>query len=185
MVRAPALTRRRPRRLARAAVDDTRRRCGALGAGCDGVIDSTTASTVHLAFRREGNSIAGQRFPHSSTRPGDGGLPSITAEALHEGDEARGQAAAAREAETGMVKLRSLCDATFETPDLEKAIAYYTQINGLAVADREKNRAFLASKVGQLLVQLEQADHARCAKLSFEVAPNSDFNELAQDLAKD
>jgi catechol 2,3-dioxygenase-like lactoylglutathione lyase family enzyme len=84
-----------------------------------------------------------------------------------------------------MVKLRRLGHATFETPDLEKAIAYYTQINGLAVADREKNRAFLASKVGQLIVQLEQADHARCAKLSFEVAPNSDFNELAQELAKD
>jgi catechol 2,3-dioxygenase-like lactoylglutathione lyase family enzyme len=84
-----------------------------------------------------------------------------------------------------MIKPRRLGHATFETPDLEKAIAYYTEVNGLKLADREKNRAFLASKVGQLVVQLEKADQARCVSLSFEVAPNSDFGELSRELEKD
>ena len=84
-----------------------------------------------------------------------------------------------------MIKPRRIGHATFETPDLGKAIAYHTQVNGLALAAREKNRAFLASKVGQLMIQLDQGEAARCTKLSFEVAPGSDFGELARELEKD
>jgi catechol 2,3-dioxygenase-like lactoylglutathione lyase family enzyme len=84
-----------------------------------------------------------------------------------------------------MIKPRRVGHATFETPDLEKAIAYHTQVNGLKLAEKEKNRAFLATKVGQLVVQLDRADHAQCASLSFEVSPRSDFGELARELEKD
>jgi catechol 2,3-dioxygenase-like lactoylglutathione lyase family enzyme len=84
-----------------------------------------------------------------------------------------------------MIKPRRIGHATFETPDLEKAIAYHTHVNGLKLADKEKNRAFLASKVGQLVVQLEKAEHGRCAALSFEVSPRSDFAELARELGKE
>ncbi|MFL6931446.1 MAG: VOC family protein, partial [Xanthobacteraceae bacterium] len=84
-----------------------------------------------------------------------------------------------------MIKPRRIGHATFETPDLEKAIVYFTEVNGLKLAERETNRAFLASKVGQLIIQLDKAEAARCTKLSFEVAPNSDFDELTRELAKD
>src|SRR5689334_6396897 len=84
-----------------------------------------------------------------------------------------------------MIKPRRIGHATFETPDLGKAIEYYTQVNGLLLAEREKNRAFLASKVGQLMVQLDLGEQARCTKLSFEVAPNSDFAALSRALADD
>jgi hypothetical protein len=56
---------------------------------------------------------------------------------------------------------------------------------GLIVAEREKDRAFLATKIGQLVIQLNKSDRAHCIKLSFEVAPNSDFGELARELAKE
>src|SRR5262245_62959817 len=84
-----------------------------------------------------------------------------------------------------VIKPRRIGQATFETPDLEKAIAYYEKFMGLIVAEREKNRAFLMSKIGQLLVQLERAERGHCIKLSFEVAPSSDFGELARELEKD
>src|SRR3954468_730477 len=84
-----------------------------------------------------------------------------------------------------MIKLRRIGHATFTTPDLDKAIDYYAQVNGLLLAEREKNRAFLATKVGQLIVQLELGDEAACSKLSFEIAPNSDFEEIRRELAKD
>src|SRR5438094_9378616 len=84
-----------------------------------------------------------------------------------------------------MVKARRVGHATFETPDLENAIAYYEKFMGLLVAEREKDRAFLMSKIGQLVIQLDKADRAHCIKLSFEVAPNSDFGELARELSKD
>ena len=82
-----------------------------------------------------------------------------------------------------MIKARRLGNATFETPDLEKAIDYYTQVNGLIVATREKTRAFLATKLGQLVVQLELGNSARCARLSLEVAPDEDFSAMARALA--
>ena len=84
-----------------------------------------------------------------------------------------------------MIKVRRIGHATFETPDLDKQIDYYTQVNGLALAAREENRAFLATKTGQLVVQIERAEHARCAKISFEVAPNEDFGAMARRLAED
>jgi catechol 2,3-dioxygenase-like lactoylglutathione lyase family enzyme len=84
-----------------------------------------------------------------------------------------------------MIRPRRIGHATFETPDLEKAIAYYGEFMGLILAEREKDRAFLASKIGQLVIELNRADRAHCSKLSFEVASNSDFGELARELSKD
>ena len=51
---------------------------------------------------------------------------------------------------------------------------------GLKLAEREKDRAFLATKIGLLTIQLNKSDRAHCKSLSFEVSPDSDFGELAQ-----
>jgi catechol 2,3-dioxygenase-like lactoylglutathione lyase family enzyme len=82
-----------------------------------------------------------------------------------------------------MIKPRRVGHATFETKDVERQIAYWTEVAGLVLAEREPGRAFLASKTGLLTVALEQAEHARCTRLSFEVAPGSDFAALAKNLA--
>ena len=37
------------------------------------------------------------------------------------------------------------------------------------LAEREKDRAYLATKLGDLVVQLEKGDYARCARLAFQV----------------
>ena len=84
-----------------------------------------------------------------------------------------------------MIKPRRIGHATFETQDLEKAVAYHEEFMGLVLAEREKDRAFLATKIGQLVIELNKADRAHCIKLAFEVAPNSDFGELARELSKD
>ncbi len=84
-----------------------------------------------------------------------------------------------------MVKLRRIGHATFETPDLDRMIDYYTEVLGLVLVEREKDRAFLATQVGLLAIQLNKADAERGTMLSFEVAPNSDFGALARELEKD
>ena len=81
-----------------------------------------------------------------------------------------------------MIQARRIGHATFETPDLDAAVDYYTQVNGLVLAEREPGRAFLASKLGQLVVQLDEGSNARCTGLSFEVAPNSDFAAMSRQL---
>jgi len=82
-----------------------------------------------------------------------------------------------------MIKVLRIGHATFETPDLAKAIDYYTQVAGLALAGRETGRAFLATKIGQLAIELQEGAQPRCSKLSFEVAPNADFADLQKNLS--
>ncbi len=52
-----------------------------------------------------------------------------------------------------MIQARRIGHATFETPDLERAVDYYTQIAGLMPVAKDKDRAFFASKIGQLVLQ--------------------------------
>ena len=83
-----------------------------------------------------------------------------------------------------MIKVLRIGHATFETPDLAKAIEHYTQVIGLSLVGREDKRAFLATKIGQLAIELRLGAQARCAKLSFEVAANADFSDLRRELQK-
>ncbi len=82
-----------------------------------------------------------------------------------------------------MIKVRRISYATFETPDLEKALAYYTQVNGLNLAVREKGRAFLATRMGELAIELQQGQKARCLGLSFEVGPSADLAAMGKLLS--
>src|SRR4029453_11544427 len=82
-----------------------------------------------------------------------------------------------------MIKPRRIGHATFETPDLDRAIDYYTQVNGLVVAERGKNQAYLVSKTGLLCVQLTAGAQTACTKIAFEVAPSDDFAGLSRELS--
>lgn len=72
---------------------------------------------------------------------------------------------------SNIVKTNRIGYATFETPDLERQVDYYTNIFGLSLTDREKSRAFLSSPLGQQAVVLEKGDQAICKKISFEADP--------------
>jgi len=84
-----------------------------------------------------------------------------------------------------MIKVRRIRYATFETPDLDKAVGYYTQVNGLMLETREKGRAFLATRTGELAIELEQGQRARCLGLSFEVAPSADLAAMGRLLSNE
>jgi catechol 2,3-dioxygenase-like lactoylglutathione lyase family enzyme len=84
-----------------------------------------------------------------------------------------------------MVKARRIGHAVYETPDLIRQTEYYTDFLGLTVAGRERERVFLATKIGQLAIELNKGERERCTKLSFEIAPDSDFGDVARELSKD
>ena len=81
-----------------------------------------------------------------------------------------------------MINVKRFSHATFETPDLDRQIDYFTRIAGLVLAGRENGRAFLATKVGDLVVQLEKGDASRCARLAFQAAPDADIEELRRGI---
>lgn len=82
-----------------------------------------------------------------------------------------------------MIQVRRIGHATFETPDLDKAVDYYAAVNGLSLIGRSDQTAYLASNTGLLTIALQRADAARCARLTFEVAPDSDLAAVQKDLA--
>ena len=72
-----------------------------------------------------------------------------------------------------MIKAKRFGHVTLETSDLERQIAYFTEVAGLVLAERENGRAYLATKLGDLVVQLESGEHACCRRLAFQVAPET------------
>ena len=82
-----------------------------------------------------------------------------------------------------MIKARRIGHMTLQTPDLQRQVDYFTQTMGLVLIAQEKGRAFLGSKLGHLALQLDHADKAHCTKLSFEVAPDTDFAALSRILS--
>jgi catechol 2,3-dioxygenase-like lactoylglutathione lyase family enzyme len=81
-----------------------------------------------------------------------------------------------------MIQVKRMSHATFETPDLDRQIAYFTEITGLALAERENGRAYLATKVGDLAVTLAKGEHARCAKIAFQTAPGTGLDEIRRGI---
>ena len=54
-----------------------------------------------------------------------------------------------------MINVKRLGHATLTTPDIDRQIAYYTEVVGLTLVERSKDRAFLACKLGLEAIALE------------------------------
>jgi catechol 2,3-dioxygenase-like lactoylglutathione lyase family enzyme len=81
-----------------------------------------------------------------------------------------------------MIKVKRLGYATFETTDLDRQIAYYTNVVGLRVVSRGANRAYLGSRMGLLSVVLEKSAREHCTRIGLEVSPEMDFTTGARRL---
>jgi catechol-2,3-dioxygenase len=83
-----------------------------------------------------------------------------------------------------MIKARRIGHAVFETTDIERLSDHYTNVVGLVVAARDRDRVYLASKLGHLAVELRRGTSVGCRKLSFEIDPHTDLNDAEKTLAK-
>src|SRR5580700_6818263 len=83
-----------------------------------------------------------------------------------------------------LINVRRLGHATLTTPDIERQIAYYTEIVGLTLVERAKDRAMLACKLGLEAIALEPGPANALSRLSLQVAPGTDLSVVAQELAK-
>lgn len=85
-----------------------------------------------------------------------------------------------------MIQTKRLAHATLTTADMERSLNYYTRIVGLSLVDKSKDRAVLATKVGQECIVLERDSTAgQLTRLSFQIKPGSDLGELAARLQKE
>jgi catechol 2,3-dioxygenase-like lactoylglutathione lyase family enzyme len=84
--------------------------------------------------------------------------------------------------DTLMVPVQRIGHATYETSNLDRQVDYYTEVVGFAVADRTPERAILCTRIGEEVLVLERGEVARCARLSFQLAPDLTLNEVAAGL---
>jgi catechol 2,3-dioxygenase-like lactoylglutathione lyase family enzyme len=82
-----------------------------------------------------------------------------------------------------LIQTKRLGHATFETPDLDKQIAYYEDVVGLTLVSREGGTAYLATNTGQLAVILRKGAREGCTSLAFEVSPALSFEETSRRLS--
>jgi len=82
-----------------------------------------------------------------------------------------------------MIQARRLGHVAFTTPDLAPAIEYYTQVIGLVLTSRDKQQAFLSTRLGQLAVELNVGTQAGCEKLTFEIASQSELADVMRRLS--
>ena len=63
-------------------------------------------------------------------------------------------------------------------------MAYYSDVLGLIVTERDKDRAFLATRTGLEAIALERGEVPTLTKLAFQVAPDADFAAYARILSE-
>ena len=82
-----------------------------------------------------------------------------------------------------MIQAQRLSHATIETPDLQRSLDYFVNVNGLVEVSRDAKSAWLASKLGQLSIALVRADEPACVRMAFEIAPDLDVADVVKTLA--
>ena len=70
-----------------------------------------------------------------------------------------------------MIQVRRLGHATFSTGDMAREIDYWSNILGLVVTDKSKDRVFMATKHGHEVVTLVPGPAGELKRLAFIAAP--------------
>jgi len=82
-----------------------------------------------------------------------------------------------------MIRVKKIAHATYETPDLDQQIEYYTDILGLTLVAKEKNVAYLASTLDHHSVELRRGQHSQCTRLGFQVGLDDDLDAFEKQTA--
>ena len=78
--------------------------------------------------------------------------------------------------EVRMIRVKKIAHATYEMPDLDKQIEYYTEVLGLTVTGKDKDAVYLASTVDHHSVVLRKGSQPKCVRLGFQIAPDDDLD---------
>jgi catechol 2,3-dioxygenase-like lactoylglutathione lyase family enzyme len=81
-----------------------------------------------------------------------------------------------------MIRVKKIAHATYEMPDVDKQVEYYTEILGLALTERSKDAAYLASTVDHHSVVLRKGEQPQCTRIGFQIGPDDDLSEFEREV---
>ena len=83
-----------------------------------------------------------------------------------------------------IIRVKKIAHATYETPDLDQQIEYYTNVLGLNLVAREKDAAYLASTIDHHSVVLRKGGAAQCVRIGFQLGTDDDLDAFVQELRR-
>jgi catechol 2,3-dioxygenase-like lactoylglutathione lyase family enzyme len=82
-----------------------------------------------------------------------------------------------------MIRVRKIAHACYEVPDLDKQLAYYTDIIGLTLSAKDKDAAYLSSTIDHHSVVLKKGPHPKCTHIGFQIGSDDDLKEFEKQTA--
>jgi catechol-2,3-dioxygenase len=81
-----------------------------------------------------------------------------------------------------MIRVKKIAHATYEMPDVDRQLEYYTDIVGLTLTGKDKEAVYLASTVDHHSVVLCKGDKARCVRIGLQIAPDDDLDAFEKQV---
>jgi catechol 2,3-dioxygenase-like lactoylglutathione lyase family enzyme len=75
-----------------------------------------------------------------------------------------------------MIGVRKIAHVSYEVPDFDKQVEYYTDILGLTLTAKEKDTAYLSSTVDHHSVVLKKGAEATCLRVGFQIGADDDLD---------
>ena len=82
-----------------------------------------------------------------------------------------------------MIGVRKIAHASYEIPDLDRQVEYYTAILGLTLSAREKDAAYLSSTIDHHSIVLKKGSQAKCTRIGFQIGPDDDLDVFEKQTA--
>jgi catechol 2,3-dioxygenase-like lactoylglutathione lyase family enzyme len=80
------------------------------------------------------------------------------------------------------IRVRKIVHATFETPDLDRQVAYYRDVLGLVIVEKTADTAWFAAGGDHHSVVIHRGPSAGCVRLGFQVAPGTDLGRFEKQV---
>ena len=82
-----------------------------------------------------------------------------------------------------MIRVTKIAHASYETPDLDQQVEYYTDVMGLSLVAKEKDTAYLASTVDHHSIVLRRGPQAQCVRLGFQIPIEADLDAFDKQVS--
>ena len=81
-----------------------------------------------------------------------------------------------------MIRVKKIAHATYEVPDLDQQVEYYTEILGLTETGKDKDSVYLASTVDHHSIVLRKGPAAQCLRVGFQLGPEDDLDAFERQV---
>ena len=81
-----------------------------------------------------------------------------------------------------MIRVKKIAHATYEIPDLDAQVEYYTEILGLSVTGKDSDAVYLASTLDHHSVVLRRGKQAQCVRVGFQIGPDDDLDPFERQV---